>query len=708
MINHQILINHSLACLHWNVQSINNKCHDVLSYLCDNNVDIVFLSESWLYDANNSVTSLIREQYLLFHSFRESRGGGVAILIKPNIPCRPLWTNLHLESMEIVSVILSGGTPLCICCIYRKQEVSFGTFLAEIAEVILSLLHEDTPFLLCGDFNIHINITSDSKSRQISDLADEFGVKIITSPGHTHKYGNILDFIICDSLLSPLLSCPMVDYDQCSTQTNKQSSDHYSVLFNILFHNVDRIDLLKYKDLVPVRAIHKVDFDIFRSDVSFHLSQIDNINSTTSFNDLLLSFNLTLSKVLNDHTPLKMSKIKHSERPRWMDHEYVSARALKRKYEKRFKKSRNFDDKIKFTTQSKLCASLADNKRTSYYKKAIAGRFGDQRALFSFVRQLLDSNPVETLPNGSKSVIANDLNSFFVNKIEKIHYSISNDSQIDILDFNSFDDLSVCNVNVSCDVPRNHDNDSNVNYINYSHVINSIEISHVNNNSHVNNLNTTNTSNEFNNSRLLTNFEPCTQDELADIIKSSKINTSPNDPLPSCALKECLDEILPYLTVIVNSSLKHGSMDGTKEAIIRPLLKKANLDYNAFANFRPISNLSFISKVIERVVLKRLDKHMTVNNLHTDTQFGYKKYHSTETLLVHFLDETLVAVDQHLNVVVLIIGLSAAFDTVNHDILIKILKDEIRVRGTALQWFRSSCRVGLNVLKQVILYLNHF
>ena len=272
--------------------------------MCDNDIDIAFFSESWLYDANNSVTSLIREQYTLFHSFRESRGGGVAILIRPNIYCRPLWTNLHFESMEIVSVILSGGTPLCICCIYRKQEVSFGTFLAEIAEVILSLLHEDTPFMLCGDFNIHINITSDSKSRQISDLADEFGVKIITSSGHTHKHGNILDFIICDSLLSPLLSCPMVDYDQCSTHQNKQSSDHYPVLFNILFRNVDHMDILKNNDPVPVRAIHKVDFDIFRSDVSLHLSQIDNSNSTAPFNDLLLSFNLTLSKVLNDHAPL--------------------------------------------------------------------------------------------------------------------------------------------------------------------------------------------------------------------------------------------------------------------------------------------------------------------------------------------------------------------------------------------------------------------
>lgn len=187
----------------------------------------------------------------------------------------------------------------------------------------------------------------------------------------------------------------------------------------------------------------------------------------------------------------------------------------------------------------------------------------------------------------------------------------------------------------------------------------------------------------------LNKFEPCTQEELADIIKSSKISTSHSDPLPSCVLKECVGDMLPYLTILVNSSLSQGSMDGTKEAIIRPLLKKANLDYNKFSNFRPISNLLFVSKLIERVVLKRLDSHMAKNNLHIDSQYGYKKHHSTESLLLHFLDEILVAVDKKLGVVVLIIDLSAAFDTVNHHILIKILSNEIGVRGTALQWFKS-------------------
>ena len=122
---------------------------------------------------------------------------------------------------------------------------------------------------------------------------------------------------------------------------------------------------------------------------------------------------------------------------------------------------------------------------------------------------------------------------------------------------------------------------------------------------------------------------------------------------------------------------------------MRPLLKKAGLDPNKFANLRPISNTSFVSKLVERVVNVRLNTHMDLNGLQSDTQHGYKKNHGTETLLVHFIDSLLVAVDEGLGVVVVLIDLSAAFDTVNHDVLLRILGQEIGLRGTALKWFRS-------------------
>ena len=89
-------------------------------------------------------------------------------------------------------------------------------------------------------------------------------------------------------------------------------------------------------------------------------------------------------------------------------------------------------------------------------------------------------------------------------------------------------------------------------------------------------------------------------------------------------------------------------MSRLKESTISPILKNASLDSNSFKNHRPIVNLQFLSKLIEKVVLKRLTQHMTTNNLHCPNQFGYKKNHSTETLVLEIIDETLIGLTRRL------------------------------------------------------------
>ena len=92
---------------------------------------------------------------------------------------------------------------------------------------------------------------------------------------------------------------------------------------------------------------------------------------------------------------------------------------------------------------------------------------------------------------------------------------------------------------------------------------------------------------------------------------------------------------LPYLSDLVNCSLNSGSIEGAKLAHLTPLIK-ADLK-----NYRPISNLFFIGKLIERVVLKRLNDHMAQNNLQIPFQSAYKKHHSTETLLIRIVNDLL-------------------------------------------------------------------
>ena len=88
------------------------------------------------------------------------------------------------------------------------------------------------------------------------------------------------------------------------------------------------------------------------------------------------------------------------------------------------------------------------------------------------------------------------------------------------------------------------------------------------------------------------------------------IKTSFDDPLPASVYKPSIETVLPYLLELVNTSLSTGDISGLKESTITPLLKKHGLDLNEHKHYRPLFNLQFLSKLIEKVVLKRLTDHM--------------------------------------------------------------------------------------------------
>ena len=189
----------------------------------------------------------------------------------------------------------------------------------------------------------------------------------------------------------------------------------------------------------------------------------------------------------------------------------------------------------------------------------------------------------------------------------------------------------------------------------------------------------------------MTQFELASTSEISKIIKASKKATCSLDPVPTNLLADhYLDTLLPTLTNLVNRSLMTGTFpEELKHALVRPLLKKPSLDANILNNFRPVSNLAFISKVIERAVASRLYDHMSANNLHEIFQSAFKPCHSTETALLRVHNDILRAVDNKKAVYLILLDLSDAFDTIDHNVLISYLKNHIGIQGVALDWFIS-------------------
>jgi len=162
------------------------------------------------------------------------------------------------------------------------------------------------------------------------------------------------------------------------------------------------------------------------------------------------------------------------------------------------------------------------------------------------------------------------------------------------------------------------------------------------------------------------------------------------DPLPVNLLKQVVDELVPYLTVLFNRSLALGHFpDMYKDACITPLLKKPSLDAADVKSYRPISNLSVLSKLLERLVAKQLIDYLKSAELFPSYQSAYRINHSTETAVLHFLSEILTAADLGDFSALVLLDLLAAFDTVDHEFLLKRLDISYGVIVCALKWFQS-------------------
>ena len=125
-----------------------------------------------------------------------------------------------------------------------------------------------------------------------------------------------------------------------------------------------------------------------------------------------------------------------------------------------------------------------------------------------------------------------------------------------------------------------------------------------------------------------------------------------------------------------------------KYAIITPLLKNSNLDDKLLKNYRPISKLPFLSKIFERVISKQIIKYVSENELYPINQSAYCKNHSTETTIVSIFDNKYNAIDEANKVQLVLLGMSAAFDTISHEILLDIL-EEIGIADKALDLMKS-------------------
>ncbi len=151
-----------------------------------------------------------------------------------------------------------------------------------------------------------------------------------------------------------------------------------------------------------------------------------------------------------------------------------------------------------------------------------------------------------------------------------------------------------------------------------------------------------------------------------------------------------LPEVIDPLLASINSSLSLGYVPKTLKWLLLSLsLKKTQLDPKDLVNYRPISNLPFLSKILEKVASSQLYSFLEKNNICEDFQSGFRPSYSTETALIRVINDLLVSSYRGCISLLVLLDLSAAFDTIDHNILLNRLEISVGISGSALAWFKS-------------------
>ncbi len=185
-------------------------------------------------------------------------------------------------------------------------------------------------------------------------------------------------------------------------------------------------------------------------------------------------------------------------------------------------------------------------------------------------------------------------------------------------------------------------------------------------------------------------FEPITLEELSDVVKGLCPTNCPSDCIPSCLFKTVFNSTGSFILRLVHACFTSGCFPASlKHAIVQPLIKKPNLDPTVLSNFRPISKLSFLSKVLEKVMANQLLSFLEENNIFEKFQSGFRPRHSCETALLKVFNDICVTLDSGCAAMLMTLDLTAAFDTVDHRTLLSHLEQHVGIKGSALMLIKS-------------------
>ncbi len=339
-------------------------------------------------------------------------------------------------------------------------------------------------------------------------------------------------------------------------------SDHHAITFNLKVPSYTRPS----QAAKLIRSFKSINITNFSNDIL--ASDLHTI-TPTSLNSYVELFSSTLSKILNKHAPLKLFNINNRPQKPFITPEIKNEKNLRSRLESIWRSNKTLTNRTLYKAQARKVAKLITCSKKIYFNNFVSQNQKNPKKLWAGLDSLLSRKPPSILPTFSCSrIMASSFSEFFLDKINKISSKF------------------LPNITTSLIEPSPTIIPPQLNL-----------------------------------------FTAATSDEITHAISKSSDASCSLDPIPTNLLKSCLPALILPITNIVNLSLSEGVFpDSYKNAIVKPLYKKHSLPHEDLSSYRPISNLNFISKIIERIIHTRISNHLKSFPSLSPFQSAYKAF----------------------------------------------------------------------------------
>ena len=395
-------------------------------------------------------------------------------------------------------------------------------------------------------------------------------------------------------------------------------SDHALMVFSVEHHKPP-----SYKKLITFTK-YDIDENVLIRELQDSLISLDVATHTAAdlvqiHHDVFKSFEARISQEVSKWITVR-------EDSPWYDSSVAQLRRRRRHFERRWRRLGSEQSRNDFTEARAAVVSRINQRKVQHFKNRIDRCCGDQKKLFCVFDDLLGRRYTKVLPSyASGAELATGFSQFFASKIARIRE-----------DLDQFPVMYEYSVNFQGRTQP---------------------------------------------AQYLRRFESVTVDDVRKFIRLAKKTFCLLDPINVAKVTTAYEASAAFIAKIINACFNESNfVSSEKIALLNPHLKKAGLDCENLSNYRPVSNLSFLSKLIERAALDQLVSFVDINNIVPSLQSAYRKHHSVESALCRIHNDLVLSVCEGKPCLLVLLDLSAAFDTIDHELLLNLLSVTLPAR----------------------------